>query len=366
MIKSQYTFELCNEFLTDDEKSIFNDFLTLHNLDKNIWDVFQSLFNSRIKGTIPLVLKAYSDSELRGAAIIIKCSKYGRALFNNKLLYKLLDFIGVPFYLWIKFGCCMDMMSNFGFVSDIDKEDEMCSAMANYLKSITLLTIINDYSENSKLYPQASVLPALPHALIDTSHMNEIQDYIIEHKNIKRKANSFRNKGGKFDIVSNNLSDEQLSSLKKCFISTAENSIFYLPYQDLYLNSAINTSKTKLNEVYYFIAYMNGEFLGYQAAIKTGKKLNALHGAFDRTRKTNFHAYDLLFFHMTEFAINNGLTLIDFGAVLNTTKQRMINKSIKMSYYLLSKYSIIQWLLNNMLKLTKIQGKDQMKYRKEN
>ena len=108
---------------------------------------------------------------------------------------------------------------------------------------------------------------------------------------------------------------------------------------------------------------MNGNFLGYQAAVKTGTHLNALHGAFDRTRKTNFHAYDLLFVKMTEFAINNNLKSIDFGAVLNITKQRMVNRTIDMSYFLFSKYKIIQWVFNSFLKLTKVQGKEQLQYR---
>jgi len=363
MGNSKYTFQLSNEFLTNDERVIFNDFLIHHNLDKSIWDVFESLFKSGIKGTTPLLLRVSSDKKLCAAAIIIKCNKYGRSLFNNNFFARTIDFFGVPFYLWIKFGCCMDMLSNPGFVRDPEKSDEIYKEMANFLKKNSILTIINDYSDKSYLYPNASKLPALPHALIDTSKMNEIHDYIKEHKNIKRKTNNFKNKGGSFDIVSNKLSHDQLDSLRKCFISTAESSVFYLPYQDLYLSSAQKTSGTELKNVYYFIASMKGEFLGYQAVIKTGTNLNALHGAFDRTRKTNYHAYDLLFMHMSNFALDNGLKLVDFGAVINTTKQRMVNQTFDLSYFLMSKYPLIQWLFNNLLKITKIQGKEQMKYR---
>ncbi len=193
--------------------------------------------------------------------------------------------------------------------------------------------------------------------------MTDVLDYIKEHKNIKRKINNFRNKGGKFEIVSNRLINKQLSDLRKCFISTAENSVFYLPYQELYLNSALTTSGMHLNKVYYFIATLDGEFLGYQAALKTGSHLNAMHGAFDRKRKTTYHAYDLLFMHMTKFAIENDLKTIDFGAVVNITKQRMVNNTIEMSYFLFSRYSFIQWLFNGFLRLTKVQGNEQMKYR---
>jgi hypothetical protein len=110
---------------------------------------------------------------------------------------------------------------------------------------------------------------------------------------------------------------------------------------------------------------LNDEFLGYQAAIQTGTSLNALHGAFDRERKTTFHAYDVLFVEMTRFAIENGLTTIDFGSVLNVTKQRMVNRIIPMSYYMFSKYSSVQWFFLKLLKLTKIQGEEQMKFHRE-
>ena len=361
-----YTFELSDKFLSKEEKAIFKNSLDYYHIDDGIWEVFTCLFKSRVKGTIPLLLKVYDDSKLCGACILIKCSKYGRSLFNNKVLSRIIDFTRIPFYLWIKFGCCMDMMSNPGFVMDPDKSNDVLSAMALFLKTNSFLTIIYDYSDKSYLYPNATILPSLPHALIETSKMTSVNEYICSHKSIKRKINIFRNNGGKFELVYNILDEQNIESVRKCFISTSEKSIFYLPYQDLYLNSALITSGTKIENVYYFIMRLNGEFLGYQAAIKTGTCLNALHGAFDRNRKTTYHAYDILFMEMTKFAIENGLKTIDFGSVLNITKQRMVTNTIPMSYFMLSKYSLVQWFFYRLLKLTKIQGDKQMRFNEEN
>ena len=360
-----YTFELSDKFLSGEEKAIFRNSLYYYGVDEGIWEVFTCLFRSAVKGTIPLLLKVYDDSKLCGATILIKCSRYGRALFNNKLLSGLIDFTGIPFYLWIKFGCCMDMMSNPGFVRDPEKSNDLHSAMAVFLKASCFLTIIYDYSDKTYLYKNATILPSLPHALIDVSQMTGIDDYICNYKSIRRKINIFKNNGGKFELAHNSLDEQDIASVRKCFISTAGKSIFYLPYQDLYLNSALITSGTQIDNAYYFIMRLNGEFLGYQAAIKTGTCLNALHGAFDRERKTTFHAYDILFVEMTRFAIENGLRTIDFGSVLNITKQRMVNTTMPMSYFMLSKYSIVQWFFYRLLKLTKIQGDKQMKFRED-
>ena len=361
-----YTFDLSDKFLSGEEKEIFKNSLDYYHVDDGVWDVFTCLFRSGVKGTIPLLLKVYENSKLCGASVIIKCSRYGRSLFNNKLLSGIIDLTGIPCYLWIKVGCCMDMMSNPGFVSDPKKSDAIQSAMALFLKNNCSLAIIYDHSDNTYLYPDATKLLSLPHALIDTSQMKSIEDYICNYKSIKRKINIFRNNGGKFELAFNSLDEQDLSSVRKCFITTASKSILYLPYQDLYLNSALVTGGTQIDNVYYFIMRLNGEFLGYQAAIKTGTCLNAMHGAFDRERKTTFHAYDILFVEMTRFAIENGLKSIDFGVVLNKTKQKMVNNTIPMSFFMLSKYSFGLWFFHRLLKLTKIQGDKQMKFSEEN
>lgn len=358
-----YTFELTDKFLSSREVKIFDDCLNHYGLDKSIWEVFSCLFKSGVKNTKPFLLKAFKDNDLYGVIIVVKCNQYGKSLFNNKILSGLIDTVNIPLYLWIKLGCCMDMMSNPGFVKDPDKADEVFKAMLSYLKKTRLLTLINDYSENIGLYESASVLPALPHALIDCSSMTSIEDYIRNYKNIKRKVKVFKNKQGAYKRIHRQLNSEQLASLKKCFQITAEKSVIYLPYQELYLNAAITTSSTKIENVYYFVATIDDEFIGYQAALVTGRHLNALHGAFDRTRKTTHHAYDILFVKMTEFAIENGLGSVDFGAVANHTKSKMANKTIEMSYFFYSKYSIVQKAFNVLLKLTKIQGSEQMKFR---
>lgn len=359
-----YAFTLTDKFLSKEEQHIFEGHLNFYGLDNEVWEVFASLFKSTVKNTQPLLLRVFLDSELYGAIIITKCSKYGKALFSNKFLSGLINLFSIPYFQWIKFGCCMDMMSNPGFVKDHEKADLVFKAAIHYLKNKGFITIITDYSENSALYDRASILPALPQALIDCSKFSSIQDYLDNYKNLKRKIKVFDIKGGKFVRIDQSLDSEKLPFIEKCFISTAKKSIFYLPYQDLYLNAALKTSITKIKSVVYFVATLNGDLLGYQAAIKTGQYLNALHGAFDRNQKTTYHAYDILFVKMVEFAIEERLKIIDFGAVLNFTKQKMVNKTAAISYYLIGRNSFIQWIFNMLLKFTKIQSTKHLKFRK--
>ena len=92
-----YTFELSDKYLSSEEKDIFGGYLKYHDLDNSIWEVFSCLFNSGVKNTKPRLLKVFKDESLYGVAIIIKCKRYGKSLFNNKLLSGLINIFNIPF-----------------------------------------------------------------------------------------------------------------------------------------------------------------------------------------------------------------------------------------------------------------------------
>ena len=94
----------------------------------------------------------------------------------------------------------MDMMSNPGFVRDRAKSKMIYSAIADYLGKHSWMTMINDYTMNSDLYPNAVTLPALPHPLIDTSGMADISDYLERHKNIRTNTRYSKKTEGHFII----------------------------------------------------------------------------------------------------------------------------------------------------------------------
>lgn len=358
-----YSFQLSDRFLSENEKAAFHHYLETIGLDANIWPVFSSLFKTENKGSRPLLLRIFRQNDLAAAIILIQCKNYGKAMFNNKLMAAVMNFVEIQMLLWIKFGCCMDMMSNPGFVKDPAKKEEIFKAAVKYLKNNRILTVINDYTENSDFYIGAAKLPALMQSFVDCSEMKSVQDYTSRFKNIKKKLNTFRKKGGEFMKVENHLNEDQINGLKRCFTSTAEKSVIYLPYQDLYLNTAIHTSKTPIQNIIYFVATLNGEFLGYQAAVTTHKNLNCLHGAFNRNYRTTYHAYDILFVKMVEYAIENNLETIDWGPVANLTKQKMVTNTKPLTYYLYSKYGWLQKMFSIFLKATKLQGKSQMQFR---
>ena len=93
LMMDKYTFELSDQFLSVEEQLVFDEYLNVHELDRGIWEVFASLFRSGVRNTQPLMLRIYSDNELFGAIVLTRCSGYGKALFDNKLLSRFHEFI---------------------------------------------------------------------------------------------------------------------------------------------------------------------------------------------------------------------------------------------------------------------------------
>ena len=68
-----------------------------------------------------------------------------------------------------------------------------------------------------------------------------------------------------------------------------------------------------------------------------------------------------MFVKMAEFAIENGLEFVDFGGVANFTKEKMANTIRGTSYFIYSKYPLLQKAVNRLFRFTTIQGEDQLK-----
>ena len=92
-----YTFELTDKFLSLEEQLVFVDYLHSQGLDRAVWEVFDSLFRSGVKNTQPLMLRIYSGTELYGAIVLTRCSGYGKALFDNRLLAGFMNLFSIPY-----------------------------------------------------------------------------------------------------------------------------------------------------------------------------------------------------------------------------------------------------------------------------
>jgi len=87
-----------------------------------------------------------------------------------------------------------------------------------------------------------------------------------------------------------------------------------------------------------------------------------MNGAFNRNLPTTHHAYENMIYRSVEYALENGLSEIHYGPVLNETKKRMMETFIPTQLYLYSNIPGMVKVLTPLLKMTRLQNKKMMEY----
>jgi hypothetical protein len=103
----------------------------------------------------------------------------------------------------------------------------------------------------------------------------------------------------------------------------------------------------------HFVARFDDEFSGYHSFVISGKSLCCLSGAFDRTRHTNYHAYENVIVESIRFSLENGIRRIFYGPVTNETKAKMMPGFSRTEMHLYLRFggmrSMMNWILQRSM-----------------
>jgi hypothetical protein len=282
---------------------------------------------------------------LIAAALLLLCRRVGRALFRSPVLYKPINVLKIPVWLWIKAGFGPEVIANPGFyASDVDT-DLIAGKMIDYMADNSLSFFVTDVQANSSHHKNALVFPYVDEGMVDVSGMNSVQDYIQEHRNLKKKIRSFRNKGGNLETVRGSVKEKERQTLINCCNATMRKSFVSTPFQDAFPDVIDETLRCDSSAFIHMISRMNGEITGYHSFIMAGSSLRMMHGAFNRDMGSTYHAYENLILASLEFAIDQKLNRVYFGPIMNETKRRMMQISEPCATYFYSKNPVFRRIL---------------------
>ncbi len=333
---SQYTYSISNSPLTPQERNLFSSHIKKLKADDAIWQIYDCFLASESHWSKPRIIRALDNGKLVGAAFLIMCYAGGSSLFKNPFIAKIVDAMRIPSYLWLRQGLCADLMANPGFVADGYDHDEVITGILGFLKKKASSLFITDFASEERFHNDARVFRYTKEGGVSVTGMSSSADYVAQHANIKRKIKGFVNKGGTVEMVPGPPDEETRNRLLHCVRATMGASFVRTPFQDHFPSMIEEGCRLKTNRIVYAIPRMKGEILGYHAFIQTGNSLRLLHGAFDRTRKTTFHAYENLMIEAAGYAIKEGLEVVHFGPIMNETKRRMMNITLKTNIYFYS------------------------------
>jgi len=87
-----------------------------------------------------------------------------------------------------------------------------------------------------------------------------------------------------------------------------------------------------------------------------------MNGAFNRNLPTTHHAYENMIYSTVEYGVEQGISSIHYGPVLNETKKRMMEQFIPTQLYIYSFIPGVVKTLSPFLKRSRLQNTKLLKY----
>ena len=348
------TFQLSDEALSERESERFSDWLDRCGADSSVWDVYRCLAGLSSGGTRPLVLRAYRDSVLAGAALVMQCRRFGATLFASPLHRRMIDGVGWHAFVWIRTGFCAETIANPGFAARGEDGTEMAAAMLRFLESRAPFVLVVDRKNQAALHPGLRPYPYPSDGTVEVSGMRDVNDYLAQHRNIRRKRQAFRARGGAIQVVRGPLDASTREQVRACLESTAPLGLIQAPFQDLFTDLAIATCRCASPAIVHVLARAQDGLLGYHSFVRSGRALHMMHGAFARDRATTHHAYENIMIESVRCALDLGLQEVRFGPVMNETKRRMVNACEESALYFHSRHRPLRLLFSLLHPFTRL------------
>jgi hypothetical protein len=345
-----WSSRLAREPITPEEQARFTTDVERLNLSEGIWDVFNATLQTRTKHSIPLTLRAFDNGSLIGLALIYECRKTGECFFDPPFS-TMMDLPAIPMFVWLRYGTTVDHFANPGFVTDgIDRELFVGHSISRLLKHYLFGTVV-EYRD-STAFDGVAKLPFVDNGVINLLGMASIDSYLARGKNLSRKLKKFRNKGGEIRIIRGALPPDLITAALEAFETLSFG--MRTPFQDNYLNMAQAGLTHESSDKVHIVALLHGEYAGHQSFLHAGDSLHCQAGAFDRRRKSTYHAYENIIVSSVEYALQNNLQRIDYGPVTNETKAKMMTGFIPCENRTYARYRSVAATLPLVVKRSKL------------
>jgi hypothetical protein len=350
-MSASWEFTLTRDLVTADEQAIFAADLEQLGLDDVVWTVHNGTTLTATPDSIPKVLRGYRSGNLAGLGFVMECRRYGESLFPGTSVAKFMDRFPLPICVWIRPSALNDAINNPGFVAEGLNRRQFVEQGVVFLRrkylSGSLLEAHNDHTAG-----EYATFPFCANGYIDLHNVRSVDDLYADSKNLKRKVNKFRNKGGEIEVIHGALTAACQDEMIRC-LDTVK-SILRVPFQDIY-NDMVRQAATHADErIVHFIARLEGECVGYHSFARSGQGLYALSGAFDRTRHTTYHAYENLILATIDYCLAHGLDTIHYGVVANQTKAKMMSRVVPSHQRYFVRFPVLTPLATKLFGNTKL------------
>lgn len=333
-----YTLTTSSVPLSREEEQIYANSLKEHGITPSIWDLYRCTLGIQSKHSSPQIVRIQKDGKDCAHFYLVKCTDYGQALSSSPFVHGMVRMMRLPSCTWIKASIAAETNANPGFFCHDNEDAGKMKGLIKFLHRKYFILFIHDHCDKRHLYPGSLIIPYADLGNVILDKLTGIQDYLAQHKNLKKKIRKFSKEGGRVERIEGRLNDHDRMMVEHCIYTSSKKSIFSLPYQDIYPEMCGRSTEIEDRRFIHFICRSDNEFFGYHSFLRCDTHLRCMHGAFNRDLRTTFHAYENMIYNVVEYGIEHQLNRIYFGPVLNETKRRMMNEFVTTKLYVYSRF----------------------------
>jgi hypothetical protein len=332
-------FELNRNPLTAGEQHALHADTCAHGLDEAYWGAMDGLLTTGSRSDTPLVLRARRGGQLVGAAHLLECRRINQCLFPGAL-GRALDSVPMPSYYWARGDAAVDLLGNAGFVADGEDRDAFYREAVAFLNSRYLSGTVMDERDSR---PAAECYET---AMMDWGRCDvrpgSADALLASHGNLRRKIAKFRNKRGSIELVEGALAPAVTARVMYCLEQSAAAAPLRTPFQENYANMVRWASASGAPGIVHFLARVDDAIVGYHSYLRSGVRLHCLSGGFDRSRQSNYHAYENILLETMRYAEEKGLRHVAFGPVTNPSKAALMPVSAPFVLRFYSRFRVLR------------------------
>ena len=360
---SNYTIQLSSTPIDLTEKTIFDHHLQQLGMNATIWSIYEKFLQNTSDDSKPQIARIKKDDKLIACLFFIECKDYGSSLSKSKFINALIKKLPISVHMWMRAGIASEIFANPLFMAkSIVGHPKELNKILHLIRKKFFLLFTHDLTDHALLHQESVIMTYPDEGIIHTGNYKTHQDYYSEHRSLKRKLQEYRKVKGRIDIIKGVMDKEMIAKTKECAIVTAKKSVFNLPYQKDYPAMCEAAARIDGQHLVHFICRSDEVFYGYHSFAVFENQLRCLTGAFNRGLPTTHHAYENMIYKVVEYAIENNIQTIYFGAILNETKKRMMNHFIPTKIYVSSNFPFLLKLFTPILRNSRLSTKNLLKY----
>jgi hypothetical protein len=319
-----------------DERDIFAAHLAAEGISANVWNIFDEWVKLSGKQVDFFYLKALRGPDLAGIAFFLKIkpvdlrtsySALRKNAFTRFLGAAISAAAGSCLYISFRNLITANLTRPF-FYADQSSGDEVMNAMLEFLKNekeADMVSIV-DTLKHDACYRSAgfSVYNSSSEAILDTKKYPSTDDYLAAHKSLKKNL-AKKKITVMADVCRGHVSETDRLQMKACVDNSVDVSNVNNPCQGFFERHIFNTEAFTSDDYVHIMVRVDGVIAGFHTYLISGSSLGGVLGGFNRALSRNQFAYERVIIASLEYALEHGLTRVNYSLIDNLTKLRLVD-----------------------------------------